>query len=959
MSLEDGEAPSPSAAAAAAASAAAAALLTEASTDPAAAAAAAEPAAATTTTATAAATSTESAAAVVAAAAEPTAAVAAAVGEGATALSAGKLGQQQQQQQEQPLLRAWHRRGNPFRTLGPAGAPTSASDEAGVEGQAGREGGGAAGGGGGGGEGGEKETVAGVGLGRLPIGTDHDDDPDWGVVAAVGVEAGEAEGGRAGGGRDGGRSREELEVEDRRYGSGWVVTQAALNGVARYAGHALQIMALVRPAAPSAFEGLRQLVDLYMYCAFTLFCPQWAIDALYGFGDEELVASPLEQESFSELKSFMSRVSHELNASSSDEPGAASRAPSTHHSPERSPIPRERKTPTSANNNSNGRGGEDDRVTGGGNAPKSLHRSRSRSTATPTRSNKAFSGGGAGAAAGAGGSNGNSDDTSGEVTLAGAMAHLRERVGRASLDVSPATAAAGSGGGGGGGGRRGVGDSPPRSRAGSATGGQGLFSRRPTRHPTPRAPLPLPACMAPPQKPGGDGKGLDGLLLQGSEALWGGSGGDGGGGGGGGGGGCGGDAAEETMEWRSMGQRVVAVESCLFVLQVLKAARRRTIGLGLLPASQRAAVDAYVLEVEQAAAQLRIFAYKAQAMGLTGSGGIASAIESQSWTLKTFRNDASPYVEKCASRCLSVHRAIFPPTSPPPPSGPRVEASAAPRPYPGTSSAPSAALAAAAASSAERAGVAAGGRKERAASPPLALEAAESGGAGAAGGNGVATRHSSSSSFGTSGGGSGGGGGGGGGIPALVPMRAREMAWRGVVDAALMSLLRGFSRVKRCSTEGRALMSMDLQALTLGLEDPAAAQASKAHVHAYVNAFYFGEDDLHNWIKCGEGGAASKVLRKRRVKDLVSQVESLYLPWNTAEGSKPPPSFSAPSKEVKGAPAVAGVNRAGAQREGEVDKLRLGEWGERRDGTGEMEDGGERAIYGGRENEEGRGRRVF
>lgn len=56
------------------------------------------------------------------------------------------------------------------------------------------------------------------------------------------------------------------------------MTQAALNGVARYAGHALQIMALVRPAAPSAFEGLTQLVDFYMYCAFTLFCPQWTID---------------------------------------------------------------------------------------------------------------------------------------------------------------------------------------------------------------------------------------------------------------------------------------------------------------------------------------------------------------------------------------------------------------------------------------------------------------------------------------------------------------------------------------------------------------------------------------------------------------------------------------------------------------------------------------------------------
>ncbi|CAN0007262.1 unnamed protein product, partial [Choristocarpus tenellus] len=54
----------------------------------------------------------------------------------------------------------------------------------------------------------------------------------------------------------------------------WVVTQAALNGVSRYAGHCLQIMALVPPAAPSAFLGLRHLVDLYIFCVFTLFCPQ-------------------------------------------------------------------------------------------------------------------------------------------------------------------------------------------------------------------------------------------------------------------------------------------------------------------------------------------------------------------------------------------------------------------------------------------------------------------------------------------------------------------------------------------------------------------------------------------------------------------------------------------------------------------------------------------------------------
>lgn len=44
-----------------------------------------------------------------------------------------------------------------------------------------------------------------------------------------------------------------------------------------------------------------------------------------------------------------------------------------------------------------------------------------------------------------------------------------------------------------------------------------------------------------------------------------------------------------------------------------------------------------------------------------------------------------------------------------------------------------------------------------------------------------------------------------------VPAIAQGLAWRGVVDAALLALLRGFGRVTRCSTEGRALMSMDLQ----------------------------------------------------------------------------------------------------------------------------------------------------
>ncbi|CAM9515699.1 unnamed protein product [Discosporangium mesarthrocarpum] len=125
-----------------------------------------------------------------------------------------------------------------------------------------------------------------------------------------------------------------------------------------------------------------------------------------------------------------------------------------------------------------------------------------------------------------------------------------------------------------------------------------------------------------------------------------------------------------------------------------------------------------------------------------------------------------------------------------------------------------------------------------------------------------------------------------------MPLRARGVVWKNVVNAALLSLLRGFSRVGRCSTEGRALMSMDLQALALGLEDPTMVQEPKAHVHVYVNAFYFCEEDQLKWIKenwrsypsyqmvallnCADGGAAVHVLHKHRVKDMVAQVEALY-----------------------------------------------------------------------------------
>lgn len=149
--------------------------------------------------------------------------------------------------------------------------------------------------------------------------------------------------------------------------------------------------------------------------------------------------------------------------------------------------------------------------------------------------------------------------------------------------------------------------------------------------------------------------------------------------------------------------------------------------------------------------------------------------DSIEWFEMIAQNDAHPYVERCIARCRVVHEAMYA-------SGAGSGGAKGHSPTVGTSKT-----------------MASG--KVGAKSPTVAADAP---------GEAVAT-----TTRGTSpgrGNGEGNGAGLGGGLGSVVPARARTPAWMGVVDAALLSLLRGFSRAKRCSTEGRALMSMDLQA---------------------------------------------------------------------------------------------------------------------------------------------------
>ena len=96
-----------------------------------------------------------------------------------------------------------------------------------------------------------------------------------------------------------------------------------------------------------------------------------------------------------------------------------------------------------------------------------------------------------------------------------------------------------------------------------------------------------------------------------------------------------------------------------------------------------------------------------------------------------------------------------------------------------------------------------------------------------------------------------------------------KSAWECIVSAAFLSLLEGFSKVLVCSTEGRALMSMDLASFAAGVSPscvmshlndidgmecrfpPPSVHCERGmqYVDTVVKAFYFGERDLMKWIE--------------------------------------------------------------------------------------------------------------
>lgn len=99
-----------------------------------------------------------------------------------------------------------------------------------------------------------------------------------------------------------------------------------------------------------------------------------------------------------------------------------------------------------------------------------------------------------------------------------------------------------------------------------------------------------------------------------------------------------------------------------------------------------------------------------------------------------------------------------------------------------------------------------------------------------------------------------------------LPRGLLETAWEDMVSGGYMTLLEGFSRVPYCSTEGRALMSMDLASFAAGI-DPSSIMdrmggecACKAppkvnpfrgmrYLDTYIKVFYYPKEDVIEWIR--------------------------------------------------------------------------------------------------------------
>lgn len=83
-----------------------------------------------------------------------------------------------------------------------------------------------------------------------------------------------------------------------------------------------------------------------------------------------------------------------------------------------------------------------------------------------------------------------------------------------------------------------------------------------------------------------------------------------------------------------------------------------------------------------------------------------------------------------------------------------------------------------------------------------------------------------------------------------LPPSVHRKVWVEVLRQLTMHLVDSYAKAKKCTTEGRGLMTLDLSALRSGLEKLSGIKPLPYwdHVLSYVNAFYLPESELLSWV---------------------------------------------------------------------------------------------------------------
>ena len=135
-----------------------------------------------------------------------------------------------------------------------------------------------------------------------------------------------------------------------------------------------------------------------------------------------------------------------------------------------------------------------------------------------------------------------------------------------------------------------------------------------------------------------------------------------------------------------------------------------------------------------------------------------------------------------------------------------------------------------------------------------------------------------------------------------LPLGILQTLWENLMGGGYMVLLDGFSKVPYCSTEGRALMSMDVASYRSGTSPHSIAERIKenipssiscplptdtqpyrtmAYVDTYIKIFYFPSNDALEWIRTNykqyhQHHVISLIINDQDARKLTNQIMKCY-----------------------------------------------------------------------------------